>query len=274
MHFALNQMTAPHLPLEGFLDLAQDLGCLGVELRNDIEALGRPLFDGMSAEKVGDMVRGRGLRFLGLSQVYPFNAWGDQRAQEVTGLIDIAKRAGAESISLIPRNDGTGGAEGERQANLRVALKACYPLLAEADMVALVEPLGFGRSSLRSKTELVELLEALEMSDRYRIVHDTFHHTLANGGPLYASQTGMVHISGVADPMLSVDQMEDKHRVLIDGRDRLGNIEQMAALLAAGYKGAFSYECFAPETQTLTDPMTALRQSFDFISEQLRAKAA
>ncbi|WP_439562837.1 TIM barrel protein [Roseinatronobacter sp.] len=274
MDFALNQMTAPNLNLEDFVDLARDLGCIGVELRNDMAALGRPLFDGLSPEQAGEMVRARGLRFLGLSQVYPFNSWNDARQAEVAALIDTAKRAGAETISLIPRNDGTGGAEGERQANLRVALKACYPMLVAADMVALVEPLGFGRSSLRSKQELVEMIAALDMEDRFLIVHDTFHHTLAGGGPFFAAQTGIVHISAVVDPTLSVDHMEDEHRVLIDGQDRLGNIDQIEALITAGYKGAFSYECFSPQTQTLADPATALRQSFDFISAQLQAKAA
>ncbi|MDD7971890.1 TIM barrel protein [Roseinatronobacter alkalisoli] len=274
MKFALNQMTAPHLQFAGFLDLARDLGCMGVELRNDMGALNRPLFDGLAPEQAGEMVRARGLRFLGLSQVYPFNSWNDDRAAEVVSLIDTAKRAGAETISLIPRNDGTGGAEGERQANLRVALKECYPMLGAADMIALVEPLGFVRSSLRSKTELVEMIAALDMADRVRIVHDTFHHTLAGGGALHAAQTGIVHISAVVDPALPVEQMEDEHRVLIDSRDRLGNIDQIAALLAAGYDGVFSYECFSPETQALADPLTALRQSFDFISARLRAKAA
>ncbi|MCC5954577.1 MAG: TIM barrel protein [Natronohydrobacter sp.] len=274
MHFALNQMTAPRMSLVAFLDLARDLGCIGVELRNDMDGIGRPIFDGLSAEQVGEMVRERGLRFLGLSQVYPFNSWDDMRAAEVASLIEIARRAGAETISLIPRNDGTGGAEGERQANLRVALKACYPMLVAADMVALVEPLGFGRSSLRSKQELVEMITALDMADRFLIVHDTFHHTLADGGPIFAAQTGIVHISAVVEPGLSVDQMEDEHRVLIDADDRLGNIDQIAALIAGGYTGAFSYECFSPETQSLDDPATALRQSFDFISAQLRAKAA
>lgn len=274
MDFALNQMTAPKLSLKDFLDLARDLGCVGVELRNDMEGLGRSLFDNLSPEQAGEMVRARGLRFLGLSQVYPFNNWDDMREAEVAALIDTAKRAGAETISLIPRNDGTGGAEGERQANLRVALKACYPMLVAADMTALVEPLGFSRSSLRSKQELVEMIAALEMEDRFLIVHDTFHHTLADGGPLFAAQTGIVHISAVVDPTLSVDQMEDEHRVLIDGQDRLGNIDQIASLIAAGYKGAFSYECFSPQTHALADPANALRQSFDFISAQLRAIAA
>lgn len=274
MRFALNQMTAPNLPLEAFLDLARELGCVGVELRNDMARLGRPLFDGLSAERAGEMVRARGLRFLGLSQIYPFNCWNDARQAETSVLIDTAKRAGAETISLIPLNDGTGGAEGERQANLRVALKGCYPMLAAADICALVEPLGFGRSSLRSKRELVEMIAALGMTERFRIVHDTFHHALADGGPVFAAQTGIVHISGVVAPELSMAQMEDAHRVLIDEHDRLGNIDQIAALIAAGYQGAFSYECFAPQIQALENPAAALRQSFDFISAQIQARAA
>ena len=44
MDFALNQKTAPKLGFAAFLDLAAELGCVGVEPRND---LGRPLFDGI-----------------------------------------------------------------------------------------------------------------------------------------------------------------------------------------------------------------------------------
>lgn len=274
MDFALNQMTVPHLPLADFLDLARGLGCVGVELRNDMAALDRPLFDGLPADVAGRMVRDRGLRFLGLSQVYPFNSWDGERAAEVAALVAAARAAGAETISLIPRNDGTGCANGERQANLRLALKACCPMLRDAGMIALVEPLGFGRSSLRSKADLVEVIEALDMTDCYRIVHDTFHHALAGGGPIFAGLTGIVHVSGVVDPGLSVGEMEDAHRVLIDDGDRLGNIAQIADLIAAGYGGAFSFECFSPATQRSTDPLGELRRSIDFISARLRARAA
>ena len=44
MDFALNQKTAPKLGFAAFLDLAAELGCVGVEPRND---LGRPVFDGI-----------------------------------------------------------------------------------------------------------------------------------------------------------------------------------------------------------------------------------
>lgn len=271
MKKVLNQITVPHLSFEAFLDLAAELGCIGVEARNDMDALDRPLFDNMDPAAAGEMIRAKGLRLVGLSQVYPFNDWNDDRRAEVAKLIETAKAAQAETISLIPRNDGVGTANGERQANLRIALKEIYPMLVEADMIALVEPLGFGRSSLRSKDELIETLKALDVEDRYKLVHDTFHHTLAEGGAIYPAQTGIVHISGVSDPSLTIDDMDDAHRVLIDENDQLGNIEQMQAFIDAGYEGAFSYECFAPETQQLDNHAEEIGKSFDYIEAQLKA---
>ena len=140
MKFALNQMTAPGLGYAAFLDLAQALGVIGVEVRND---LGRPIFDGIAAADAGAMARDRGLRILGVSQVYPFNSWSDAIADEVRALVATATAAGGETISLIPRNDGTATANAERQTNLRVALKGARGMIEDAGIAALVEPLGF-----------------------------------------------------------------------------------------------------------------------------------
>lgn len=271
MKRALNHMTVPTLGYEAFLDLAASLGCVGVEVRNDLT---RSLFDGMTAQAAGEMARDKGLRLVGLSQVYPFNSWSDDILKEVRDLITTAESCGAETISLIPRNDGTQTGNGERHANLRIALKNIKPMVEDAGLVALIEPLGFARSSLRSKLETVETIAALDADYVFKIVHDTFHHTLAGGGAMFPAQTGIVHISGVTDPTLGIDQMEDADRVLVDERDRLGNVDQIRALLKAGYDGPISYECFSPEIHALTDPQTAIRKSFEFISSQLAAEAA
>ncbi|WP_292312308.1 TIM barrel protein, partial [Marivivens sp.] len=177
----------------------------------------------------------------------------------------------AETISLIPRNDGTQNANGERQANLRIALKEIKPMLEDSGMVALVEPLGFLRSSLRSKQELIDTIVSLNATNQFKIVHDTFHHTLAEGGPIFPEHTGIVHISAVVDPSLAIAEMEDEHRILVDENDRLGNVDQIAALLAAGYDGPISYECFSPVTQSMEDPFGELKKSFEFISSQVTA---
>lgn len=268
---ALNHMTVPGMGYVAFLDFAARLGCAGVEVRNDLQT---PLFDGMPPGDAGKMARDRGLRLFGLSQVYPFNDWTSGRHFEVAALLDTAVRAGCETISLIPRNDGVAVGNGERQANLRVALKAILPMVRDAGLIALVEPLGFQRSSLRLKHELVETINSLAAGDCIRLVHDTFHHALAGGGPFYPELTGMVHVSGVSDPGPDFHEMEDEHRILVDDADRLGNIEQLKSLLSAGYAGPVSCECFSSEVHALADPEGALARSFDFISSQLAEEAA
>lgn len=271
MQRAINHMTVPGLGLGALLDLSSALGCVGVELRNDLD---RPLADGMPLPEAAAMAAARGQRVLGLSQVYPFNDWSDQRAAQVAELVAMAKQLGAETISLIPRNDGTGTGNGERHANLRIAMKEIRPILAEAGLIALIEPLGFARSSLRDKTELVQTIEALDAADSFKLVHDTFHHALAGGGPIFAEHTGLVHLSGVPASAQPLGSCTDADRGLIDETDRLGNIDQITALMKAGYQGPFSFECFSPETHALTDPAGAIGASFDFISSQLEAQAA
>lgn len=271
MQTALNQMTVPKLGYVPFLDLAAKLGCVGVEVRNDLH---RPLFDDLDPVEAGLIARDKGLRLVGLSQVYPFNDWTQEREDAVRALIATARASGAETISLIPRNDGSSLGNGERQATLRVGLKGVLPLLQDTEMTALVEPLGFLRSSLRSKTELVETIASIGGQNHFKIVHDTFHHTLAEDDQIYPEMTGIVHISAVVDPKLTLAQMEDEHRVLVDARDRLGNVEQIATLIAAGYDGPVSYECFAPEIHALTDPYTEIKRSFDYVSSKLQAHAA
>lgn len=268
---ALNHMTTPHLGYAEFLDLAADLGCAGIEVRND---LARPLFDGGDPVAAGQLARDKGLRIFGLGQVYPFNSWPDPVSSKVRDLIATAHACGAETVSLIPRNDGQGRNNGEWQANLRIAIKKILPILRDADFVALIEPLGFLTSSLRNKAETVETIAALGAQAHVKLVHDTFHHATAGGGLLFPDQTGMVHISAVVDPSLSLSEMRDEHRVLIDEADRLGSIAQLAALLEAGYAGPVSYECFSPEVQMLKAPAPALARSMEFIASQIRAAAA
>lgn len=271
MKTALNHMTVPELGYVEFLDLAARLGCVGVEVRNDIA---RPLFDDTDPEQAGRIATDKGLRLVGLSQVYPFNDWTSEREDDVKSLIETAKQSGAETISLIPRNDGKAVGNGERQANLRIALKAVLPLVEDADLIALVEPLGFLRSSLRSKTELVEIIKSIGGENHFRIVHDTFHHALAGENSIFPEMTGIVHISGVLNPNLSFGQMEDEHRVLVDEQDRLGNVRQISELLSSGYDGPVSYECFSPEVHALVDPYAAIKRSFDFIASELQDHAA
>jgi 2-keto-myo-inositol isomerase len=263
IHFALNHMTVARLSFRQLVDLSKRLGCIGIEVRNDLP---QPLFDGLAPAEAGDHIRANGLRLLAVAEVKRFNDWSDDKAAEALALMKIAKAAGAEAVSLIPRNDNMGMGNGERQANLRVALKALKPMLEDHDLVGMVEPLGFEVCALRYKSEAVEGIEAVGGKGRFKLVHDTFHHTLAHGGPLFPEYTGIVHVSGVVDQEVGISEMRDPHRVLVTPGDRLGNVEQIAALQAAGWNGPVSFEAFSPDIHALPDPAQALRASMDHMA--------
>lgn len=271
IHFALNHMTVARLSFRQLVDLSAKLGCVGIEVRNDLP---QPLFDGMDPAEGGAFVRENGLRLLAVAEVKRFNDWSSDKEAEALALMKIAKAAGAEAVSLIPRNDNLGMGNGERQANLRVALKALKPMLEDHGLVGMVEPLGFEICALRYKAEAVEGIEAVGGKGRFKLVHDTFHHTLAHGGLLFPEHTGIVHVSGVVDQEVGINDMRDPHRVLVTPGDRLGNVEQIAALQAAGWNGPVSYEAFSPEVHASAALETDLAASIAYIRDSLARKAA
>jgi predicted xylose isomerase-like sugar epimerase len=176
MDFALNQKTVPKFNFAAFLDLAVKLGCTGIEPRND---LGRPFFDGMEPARAGQMARQRGLRLLGLSEVYPFNDWNEERRSAVARLIETAQMAGAETVSLIPRVDGRNADGAGRAAALQAVLAEILSMLNGTGVVGLVEPIGFSASTVKFQREATQAIESLGAHDCLGIVQDTFQHALA-----------------------------------------------------------------------------------------------
>lgn len=266
LSFALNHMTVARQTYRGVFDLAADLSCVGVEFRNDLPS---ELFDGDALEQVAAQAEKNGLRILGLSEVKMFNVWSAEKAAEAEALMQTAKAIGAETVSLIPRCDGQGCGNGERQANLRIALKEILPMLEAFDLIGLVEPLGFAHSSLRLKSEAMEVIAALNGEARLMLVHDTFHHYLAQEAEFYPQNTGMVHVSGVEDKTLTIEEMSDEHRVLVGAADILGNVEQLRSLAAQGYGGPISYEAFSPVVHELTDPKADLQASMKYLQDHV-----
>jgi 2-keto-myo-inositol isomerase len=92
---------------------------------------------------------------------------------------------------------------------------------------------------------------------------------LAGETPFFPHLTGLVHISGVTNPAVSIADMRDPHRVLVDADDRVGNAAQIRALLQASYKGLFSFEPFASEVHALKDPAAALKASMDYLAAKV-----
>lgn len=272
LRFALNHMAAPQLALPAFFALARALRIAEVEIRNDIA--GAAILDGTPAAQVRALAESAGVSILTINALQRFNEWTGARAAEALALVRYARECGSAALILVPVNDGSGRGEGERQQNVRTALAGLKPILQDHGIIGLVEPLGFEVCSLRSKREALEAIDAVAGGAIFEVTHDTFHHHLAGEPELFPERTGLVHISGVVEPNLSVRDMRDAHRVLVDARDRLGNLEQIEALLAGGYAGPFSFEPFAAELRRLPDPARALAESMDFIRARLASKAA
>jgi 2-keto-myo-inositol isomerase len=263
IQFALNHMSAPKLSIPDFFALAKSLGCDAVEIRNDLS--GNAITDGTPPETIKAEAEKHGLRIISINALQRFNEWNDARAEEAGQLIDYARRSGAEALVLVPTNDGTGLDKQERAQNLRRSLAALRPMLDEADVIGLVEPLGFETCALRSKTEAVEAITDLSAEHSFNLVHDTFHHHLAGEEKFYANMTRLVHISGVEDPKIGVPDMRDWHRVLVGAADRIANVEQIRTLRDLDFTGHYSFEPFAAEVHDAVNPAKTIGDSIDFV---------
>lgn len=263
MRFSLSHILAPRQSPAEFFAMARALGVTDVEIRNDTPNVVGTL----APADVKAAAKAAGVNLLSINALYPFNVWNDERRAQTEKLADYAAASGAEALVMCPLNDGTPVS----QADVVTALKAIKPILESRGIKGLVEPLGFPVSSLRRKADAIAAIKAAGGEGLFKLVHDTFHHHLASETEFFPEWTGLVHISGVANADVSVDKMLDAHRVLVDKRDRLGNVPQIRALQAAGYTGPFSFEPFATEVQELADPQAALADSIGWIREQVAA---
>jgi 2-keto-myo-inositol isomerase len=267
LSFAVNHMVAPRLSVAELVVLARSLGLEGIEIRNDLA--GVALMDGSAPERVRAAAEDGGVRILAINALQRFNDWNAARAGEAGVLARYAQACGAEALVLCPVNEpGWRPAEEERREGLRAALAGLAPILGDAGIVGLVEPLGFAGSSLRLKADALAAIESVGAKERFRLVHDTFHHYLAGEVRMFPDRTGIVHISGVDDLRLPLGELRDAHRGLVGPDDRLGNIGQIVALLE-GYSGPYAFEPFAASVHDLKDVAGALAASMQLIERAI-----
>jgi 2-keto-myo-inositol isomerase len=271
--FAINHMVAPRRTLAELVALASALGLDAVEIRNDLD--GVPIADGTEPGRIRDEAKAAGVRILSINALQRFNEWSDARAAEAVRLASYARECGAAALVLCPVNDiNYHPSEARCRAGLRQALQELAPILAEAGITGLVEPLGFKESSLRLKAEAIEAIDELGQGERFRVIHDTFHHYLAGETRTFPERTGLVHISGVEDHDLPLNRIRDAHRVLVGPKDLLGNLAQIRALGAGGYTGPYSFEPFAASVHTTGDIAGALHSSMRYIESGLATASA
>jgi len=260
MPYALNHSIAPGRRFRDFAQIARALDLADVEIRNDLP--GVEIADGTSAAEMRRIAAELGVRIATINALQRFDDWNEIRAGEARSLAGYARECGARALVLCPVNDIADARDAVRRgADLRRALAGLVPILREAGIGGLVEPLGFPQSALRTKGAALAAIGDVSAGEVISLVHDSFHHFLSGETEFYPGQTGLVHISGVDDRRLSRSEMKDEHRVMVGPDDALGTAGQLRSLIGGGYSGLISVETFAPGIQAIADICAALRSS-------------
>ena len=159
-----------------------------------------------------------------------------------------------------------GMGNGERQANLRVALRELKPMLDDHGLVGLVEPLGFEICALRYKSEAVDAIEALGAA-RHLPCWCTTPSTIISptAGRSFRDTPGIVHISGVTDPDLGVAEMGDAApRAGRRARPARQRRADRGASRPPAMPARSSFEAFAPSVHAAADPAGELARIHGF----------
>jgi 2-keto-myo-inositol isomerase len=270
--FSINRIISPGLSLAQFYDFAVSVGIHKVELRNDLG--GTDPIDGLKAADAAKLAVDKGVTVVSINALQKFNlASGRSKATaELGDLIALSKAIGCKAIVLCPNNEANDGRnQAQRLAETVDSLKAFGQAFVATGLLGLVEPLGFGISSLAS---LLVAQDAIRNSgfSCYRIVHDTFHHYIGpdTGGILGSAydiaHTGLVHVSGVESD-IATSEYRDAHRILVGPADRMKSREQILQIDGLGYKGDYSFEPFSPAVQKmgLAELTTKTRQSLEYL---------
>ncbi|MFD1881210.1 TIM barrel protein [Paracoccus pacificus] len=261
MRFAINHVSVPKLDIGAFFAMCRRLGVTEVEIRNDTP----DVVAQVKPAEVRAAAALHGVTILSINGLYPFNQWSGDLPDRAQRLADYAAACGAGALVLCPLNDGRMVPHSRSVA----ALDALKPILTERGLHALVEPLGFATSSMRTKAEAIAAITETGDDGTYRLLHDTFHHHLSGETAVYPRRTGLVHVSGAGRPGAAPRDMQDRDRGLVGNGDGLENIGQLRALLAGGYQGVISFEAFAAEVHDLPDPETALKTSMAYVRAQI-----
>ncbi|MCE5256493.1 MAG: TIM barrel protein [Spirochaetaceae bacterium] len=272
--FALNRIAAPRYALGDFFALARELGLSKVELRNDIRD--GAIIDGMAPKEAAKLAADNGISIITINALQKFNLASarEKATAELRSMLELCQAIKCPAIVLCPNNDaGDTRTRETRFAETVDSLAAFGPLFQQAGIAGFVEPLGFGISSLAS---IAVAQKAIEKSGfgSYKVLIDTFHlylgpeDTSVFGAGFDVSKTGLVHVSGVEDP-IPASEYRDCHRILPGPKDSMKSKEIIDALIKKGYRGDFAFEPFSDRVQNMPreDFIAAMRASLKYLAE-------
>jgi 2-keto-myo-inositol isomerase len=269
MRFSLNHSIAPLIPIPEFVALAGEVGVDAVELRDGMPP-GWVFPDSSNVlnhdpRDIARMASDAGVEILSINALQMFDQWDSEREQQARTMIDFAAAAGIGAVVLCPSVAPVGSPA--LPTGLPTALDGLQPILENASVRGLIEPLGFPRSSIRTQDVVEAEFNRRGNPSCFGIVHDSFHHAIARD-PLYSTHISLVHLSGVPDLGLPFEELGDEHRVLVGPDDVLGNIDQVRQLMTVT-EGPWSFEPFASEVGESPTLAQDLRASLAYVRDPI-----
>jgi 2-keto-myo-inositol isomerase len=248
IRFSLNRTCSPDMTRAEFIALAKAVGVEAIEVRNDIP--GREFADATEAEALRATLDEAGLKLASINALQRFNDWNLGRAEEAVSLARYAATLGAPGIVLCPVVDvAHGWTDSQLEEKLRHSLRLLRPILLDHGVTGYVEPLGMQGSTMKQQKFAVAAVTDVDGWDAYRICHDTFQYYRCGDTQMFPERIGLVHISGIDRIDLPPGELTEPDRGLVSGRDRVGNVLQLRALIKREYAGYVSIEPFNPAVQ-------------------------
>ncbi|MHA7849019.1 TIM barrel protein [Serratia sp. D1N4] len=255
--FCINRKIAPKLSLESFFRLVQRCGLNKVELRNDMPS--GSVTDNLSDAQLNTLAAEYGIEIVTINALGQFNLLEDKAAllTRTEALLVQARALQCQAVVLCPNcNAGDRRSEAQKREDTLESLQLLAPLFKQYDVAGYVEPLGFGISSLRSSLLTQALIR--DSAAPYKMVLDTFHHYLSEVSQtdfdtqIQVEQIGLVHLSGVEDPM-NKSALSDEQRIMLSDKDRLKSKTQVQNLERLGYRGLYAFEPFSSQLDKWTE---------------------
>lgn len=255
--FCINRKIAPKLSLESFFRLVKQCGLNKVELRNDMPS--GSVTDDLSHEQTNALAAKYGIKIVTINALGQFNLPEDKPRllARTESLLAQAKALHCRALVLCPNcSAGDRRSEAQKREDTLESLQLLAPLFQQYDVTGYVEPLGFGISSLRSSLLTQALIR--DSAAPYKMVLDTFHHYLSEvnqsdfDAQIQVDLIGLVHLSGVVDPMPK-SALSDEQRIMLNDQDRLQSQTQVQNLERLGYRGLYAFEPFSSQLDRWTE---------------------
>lgn len=253
--FCINRCCAGGLSLEDFIKLANDVGVNNIELRTDIHK-GSTVLDDMPIDRFNELQRMYNVHVANISAEFNLDDRSNlnEKLIEVTKLAKLGQRIGAKHILFTPiRNADDIRTDAQKFDDLVYNLRIFSDILGSVGVNGLVEPLGFGDSSLRFPWIAQRVLQEADAKN-FKLIADTFHYYKAGitkedfDNKIDVSRVGLIHLSAIPAKK-SPEEADDADRYFIhgDNNDVMESIKMADWFKNSTYCGLYSFEPCAPE---------------------------